>query len=475
MPASKRVKHLILPALLALSGCGGGGGGSGSGPVGTAPPVSPPVLPPVQPPAPLPPLVLAEADTFRLPQDALTASNATLAAGHFAVDMAQRFQTKGAALSQKVPCSEGEMIATLTDTDGDGIAGAGDRLSIQANTCVQGMLDDPALARLNVDLQAGTLLGEGKLTALVQFEQGSSVSPESMHLAGSFMFAWERTPLAQSWRVSASSKDDLQTIPRKGSAAFLRAPFLTKTVDYVTARSQVSLAMRYESNGGSVQLSTPVPLSFRLNHDAEQGTVEFRGANGMVRVTTESADGGYDLAVANLLLGDSTVSAKTEKYAWLGFTGNFLWWDGYRRDFDSKPLLTLSPGSVDRYLSIADPARFDAPDAVFRLQFSPPPAALPQLFYRFADFTLNSPMPPPNVTPLPSVSAAAEVHGALVLLRPAQALGPGRVWELQASRDGVTWSELGKPAPDIVLSDVEGHQITLYGGNVGAIQTPGAR
>jgi hypothetical protein len=107
------------------------------------------------------------------------------------------------------------------------------------------------------------------------------------------------------------------------------------------------------------------------------------------------------------------------------------------------------------------------PDAVFRVQFSRPPAALPQLFYRFSDVT---PGEPPA---LPSIGATAEAHGALLLLRPVQALSHGRTYVIQASRDRVTWTESNTFAPDIALSDTEGHELTLDHGGIGNFRTPG--
>jgi hypothetical protein len=470
MLVSNRVKCVVLSTLLVLSACGGGGGGSGgnAGTGGTAPPAQPPAPAPVA----LPPLVLSETDTYRLPSEALTTSNAVLAAGQFVVDTAKRFQVKGVPLSQKVSCyDQREMTVTLTDADGNGVASAGDRLSVQANGCRLGVPGNPPGLVLTVDLHAGTLLAEGKLAALVQIDDGVNPPPDVLRLGGSFMFNWEDTTLGQSWRVSASSKDDLATIAQNGSRSFLRAPVMAKTVDYVTARAQVSLAMRYESGAGSVLVSTPVPLSSGLNHDAEQGTVEFRGANGVVRVTTERQVS-YGLAIADLLLGNSPTPVKTEKYAWLGWTGGFLWWDGYRRDYAWNPDFNVQDFGFSRYLSVADPARVSSADAVFRLQFTAPPADLPQLFYRFEDVTRDEPRLGYYPPTLPNVPATAEVHGALVLLRPAQALGPGRTWALMASRDGVTWNEPGKPAPDIVVSDANGHPQVVYNGYMGKFQTP---
>jgi hypothetical protein len=416
---------------------------------------------------------LTEADTFHLQHDTIRAGDAVLAAGHYVVEMAQRFKAKGAALSQKIPCITGEQIVTLTDNDGNGIASAGDRLTVQANTCGSGMLDGPAVATLNAYLQPGTLVAGDKLTALIEIPDGTNPDGTPAWLSGSFMFSWERSALAQSWKVNASNKDDLKVFNNlTKSAAFLRTPVVTKTVDYVKAQGQASLAMRYESAGGNALVSTVVPLSARLQHDPEQGTIEIRGANGVIRVTTEPDSTGYSSAIADLLLGNSSTPSKTEKYAWTGFGSGFLWWDGQRRTFDGKLDFSTENVAFSRNLTITDPASAGAPDAVFRLQFNRPPADLPQLVYRFSDIThtvLLLGYYPPT---LPNVAATVETHGALLLVHPAQALGPGRRWALEASRDGVTWSDGGVLAPDIVVSDADGHQTRFLNGYVGSINTP---
>jgi hypothetical protein len=230
--------------------------------------------------------------------------------------------------------------------------------------------------------------------------------------------------------------------------------------------------MRYESAGGNALVSTVVPLSARLQHDPEQGTIEIRGANGVIRVTTEPDSTGYSSAIADLLLGNSSTPSKTEKYAWTGFGSGFLWWDGQRRTFDGKLDFSTENVAFSRNLTVTDPASAGAPDAVFRLQFNRPPADLPQLVYRFSDIThtvLLLGYYPPT---LPNVAATVETHGALLLVHPAQALGPGRRWALEASRDGVTWSDGGVLAPDIVVSDADGHQTRFLNGYVGSINTP---
>lgn len=474
MPVSKRTNHLILPILLVLSGCGGGGAGTGNGnTAGTTPPSAPPVTPP---PVASATLKLTEADTYYLQHDAIRAADEVLVTGHYVVEMAQRFKTNGAALSQKIPCAGGEQIVTLTDNDGNGIASAGDRLTVQANTCSAGVNGDPAVVTLNAYLQAGTLPAEDRLTALIEVADGVAPDGTPAWLSGSFTFGWERSALAQSWKVSASAKDDLKIIDSlTRKPVFLRAPAVTKDVDYVKAHSEVSLAMRYEAGAGSALVSTVTPLASALQHDPAQGTIEIRGANGVIRVTTEPDDAGASLAIADLLLENATSPAKTEKFAWIGYGRGFLWWDGQRRTFQGELDFQTVRGDAGWNLTITDPASAGAPDAVFRLQFVQPPAALAQLFFRFSDITATIPLLHDIPPTLPPVGATAEAHGALLLLHPAQALGPGRKWALEVSRDGVTWNDGGTPAPDVVVLDAEGHQLVFYMGYVGSIYTPAAR
>jgi hypothetical protein len=269
--------------------------------------------------------------------------------------------------------------------------------------------------------------------------------------------------------VSASGKDDLKLTPPNAGAIFLRAPAMTKTIDYATARGQVSLAMRYEAGTEVALVSTPVPLSAYLNRLADQGTVEFLGANGKVRVSTARAQSAT-MANVDLLLGTASTPARSASNFWSGFGHGFLWWDGQWRDQQSL-LPVFDPQDYIDYtfiqrLVIPDPARSTLADAVFRVQFSRPPAALPQLFYRFSDVSSGEP------AALPSIGATAETHGALLLVRPVQPLSHGRFYVIQASRDGQTWTGPGTLAPDIVLADTAGHELRLNNGGIGNFQTP---
>jgi hypothetical protein len=459
-----RIKYFTLATLLALSGCGGGGGGGGGGASdssgntgGTAPAIAATIS-------------LSELNYYALPQHSLPASEAILAVGQFAVELAQRFQAKGTALSQTITCANhGQLVLTLADNDGNGIASAGDRISAQAVFCDPGPFNDVVNGKVNVDLQAGTLLTGDKLIALVQIDDGFALSRWQVKLGGSFTIGWERTSLTQSWRVSASGKDDLKFTPPNESAVFLRAPVMTKTVDYAAARGEVSLAMRYESGAGIALVSTPVPLSSYLNRIADQGIVEFAGANGKVRVST-AREQSSTKANVDLLIGNSATPATGASNFWSGFGHGFLWWDGqWRDDWTLQPVF-----GTDDYIDytfiqrlvIPDPARSTSPDAVFRVQFSRPPAALPQLFYRFSDISPGEP------AVIPAIGATVEVHGALLLVHPAQALSHGRTYAIQASTDGVTWTGPGTLAPDIMLHDTAGHELRLYNGGLGNFRTP---
>jgi hypothetical protein len=461
-----RIKTAALAALMALSGCGGGGGGGGTGPGsggGDTGSIPPPVIAAT--------MSFSVANAYTVPSQTLPASEAVLAASQFAVELAQRFQTQGAALSQTITCANhGQLIATLSDKDGNGIASAGDRISAQATSCDPGPFNDVVSGKLSVDLQAGTLLAGDKLNAQVQFDDGFGLARWQVKLGGSFAIAWERTTLNQAWRVSASARDDLNFLQPNGVAVYLRAPAMTKTVDYAAGRGQVSLAMRYEAGGDVALVSTPVPLSAYLNRIADQGTIEFQGANGKLQVSTSR---GPNATMANILLIQNNASSSIGPGAqWDGFGHGFLWWDGQWRDERSLQPVFGTDDYIDhtfiQRLVIPDPVRSTAPDAVFRVQFSRPPATLPQLFYRFADITAGEP------PALPSIGATAEVHGALLLVRPVQPLSHGRTYVIQASSDGVTWTGPGTLAPDIVLTDTGGHELKLYGGGLGNFQTPGS-
>lgn len=415
-------------------------------------------------------MLLSQANFYSLPERVFSSSDAVLATGQFAVELAQQFQTKGAALTRTINCSnQGQLIITLADNDGNGIAGAGDRITAQANACQIGPLNDIVRGKLSVEVKTGDLVAGDKMTALVQFDEGFALARQQTSLGGSFTVGWERTVLDQTWRVSASASDDLKQTQTNGTVYFLRAPAITKRVDYAAARGEVSLAMRYESGTDIVLVSTPLALSAYLNRLADSGTVEFLGANGMVRVTNSrgsvATTANLDLLPAN----GATPSAHTTA-SWSAFGRGFLWWDGQLRDpstllpvFDTQDYIDYS---FRENVVIPDPARVMSPDAVLRVQYSRPPIAQ-QLFYRFTDLT-QSDMPARA-----NIDASSEVHGALLLVRPLQPLSHGRGYTIQASRDGVNWGAPGAFGFDIVVSDAQGHELKLYNGGLGGFRTPG--
>lgn len=449
-------KRFLLCSLIALSACGGGGGG-GSAPSSNAQPAAQATL------------LLTGFTWGSLPVKIVSASEAALASTQLGAELALRFSTSGAPLTQAVPCkfSVGQLSVTLNDLDKNGIASAGDRLTVQATNCNNAVFNDNVDGTLTFDLQPSTSLADGRFAALVRLEELKFPSKQQT-LSGSFVVDLNRTTLTQSWRVTASAADDLKLVPfYSTAAAYLRSPVLSKTVDYATARGQVTLALRYETDAGSALVSTPVPLSAYLNRAPDQGLMEILGSNGKVRITTSRTQFGTD-AQTELLLGGATTPADSNAVAWaITMSQGFLWWDGQKRD--TSTLLPVydtqayTPYIFEEYLGLPDAPRMTSADAVFRAQFSRPPASLPKLFYRFYDTN--------GLAVLPVIAASAEVHGAVVLIRPAQALSPGRQYAIRTSSDGA-WPEPGLPFPDISVSDAEGHEMKLYGGLLGYFNTP---
>ena len=423
----------------ALVGCGGGGGDS-----------APPAPAPAPAPSATSPLQLTATNGGSAAAAGPATGDAVLSVAQFAADSVRRFQRRGSATTINESCANGGLLTvTLTDRDGNGIASAGDRVSVVARDCSVPVLTDIATGTIEIELQAtvglqgAALRGRVDLGAGLAFaESTATTSDPTVKLAGSMLIEASATDTTFTLRAASSQADDLRVLaPRFGAVLTesIRGFAMSKEVDYAQARSALAFDFRYDSEalGGSIRVSTPEPLLAYLNTYPEQGRLRVSGAAGSVVTLRPN----FTLGSSRFLIdldetGDGIVDASAQS-EWDQVIPGFAWWDGV------KPLSWSFPVFITRSFQTTDfsvSLNFSwstATDTVFRVQFSRPLAASTgDLQFRFADRGSTAAGTGGAWT---DVAASAERQGAVILIKPLTGLRHGRNYDLQVSQNGRDW------------------------------------
>lgn len=463
MNSSIRALAALFAVAAVTAGCGGGGGDSG-GDSGPGPAIDP---------TSATPLTITAAMAADVAGLAPGIGEAVLTVAQFAVDSTRRFAVRGNTSPSTSTCPNGGLLTvTLTDRDGDGIASAGDRISVDARDCAVPVISDIVTGAVQIDLSTPTGLPAASLRATVNFAEGlrfGNSATDAASLLGSVGFDWSSTSVQTILHVTASSADDLRVVASAtagtGVATLtesIRQPDLTKTLKYDEARALTSMSFRYESQvlKGSFAVATPDPLRAYLNTYPEAGRVEVTGAAGSKLVLTPNfTNDSRQFQYAY----DSNADARGS-VPWSDSVQGYLWWDGTSalNGWNSGAYSTRGFATTDFFASTA----FDwttSSTSSFRLQFSRPLASTtPSLFYRFADQGSSG----NDSTPTMDVAATAQVHGALVIVKPTSPLRHARRYALQASLDGMNWYT------GVTVQDALGNSTSSYQWSSGYATTP---
>ncbi|MDP3823912.1 MAG: hypothetical protein Q8R33_20775 [Burkholderiales bacterium] len=354
---------------------------------------------------------------------------------------------------------------TLTDRDGNGVASAGDRISVMARDCSVPVLTDIATGTIEIELRDTTGLQGTALRGHVDFGAGLSFAgafataqSETVKLAGSMLFETSSSDITSTLRALSSAADDLQVqAPRFGgvSAESIRDFTMSKALNYADARSVLSFDFRYESEafGGSFHVSTPEPLLAYLNTYPEQGRMLVSGAAGsLITLRPNFTLGSSSYQIELDLTGDGFIDARGQ-VEWSQVIPGFAWWDGV------KPLQWAFPVFMTRtYLStgLSVDLRFawtSATDTVFLVQFSRPLAeTTTDLQFRFADRGSDAANADWTLT---NIAASATRQGAVFVVKPLAGLRHGRRYDLQFSQNGSDWLST------IVVQDTLANSVSL--------------
>lgn len=453
-----------LAALLAiaasLAACGGGDG-------------EPPAAPgPVAPPASQTPLAITAATAAGVAALAPGVGDSVLALAHFSADAVRQFSLPGQASPAVSTCPNGGLLTVaLVDRDGNGVASVGDRVSVQARDCGVPVLADVVAGTVQIDLLEPAGLPAGSLRAAVGFADGlrfGDATAGTAKLLGSLQFDWSSTAVQTVVHVTASAADDLRvTVPGSPSVTeSIRRPDLKKTLQYDQARAVVAMSYRYDSEAlqGSLSVSTPEPLQAYLGTFPEIGRIDVVGAAGSrLTLTPNFVSQSNQFQYALDSNGDGTADAQGS-VAWSDSVDGHLWWDGISPVYGWAPgaYVTRTFATTDFFATTAFDWRTSGTSSV-RLQFSRPLASTtPMLFFRFADQGPATAGDAPRM----DIAGTGEVHGALVVVRPAEPLRHGRSYALQVSQDGTNWFG------SVTVQDALGNSSSSYAWSGMSLTTP---
>ena len=464
--------------VLTLSGCGGGGGGAvgggdgagstgvpgaGTGGSGTAGNGS----------ASGPTLKFTSSNAGRVTGYPLWASEGLMRLGSALSDdvvttIAQKKATDTGACQ-----GNGTWSRTFQDNDGNGVVSAGDVIVMQFTGCHRNPL-------------ASTVDGVASVKVVSVDSSGGFVAEATMQAPGIAISATvgEKNPdfrMSGKARLELSISDTRRTLAvgdGTSNEVVFDFPWMSLAGDRVSsfrmvksqhwdeARSHLDLQMRYTSPelGGSFDVSTPVSITSWLDTlpdpRPDQGWLLMKGAaNDQARIDVIGTGGSSkEIGVKVDLGGNGTVD----------LTGVALWTDaGLISGFF---FADYTPGGLGNTYGF-DPNEFSlrgtfrasttvAVKDALRVQFTRPPADADSWKWRLVDKGAS-----PGGTGLTQeVPVTVQTIGALVLIKPVQALRYSRHYELTV--------DTGTPAPQgQLLRAATGGTINLYQGIVGNFET----
>ena len=440
---------------VALAACGGGGGGGGDAGV-TAPAGASQAL------------TLTAQNLSDVVYTGVGSAESLLQTAQLAVDTVQRRRaSEGASLLSETCPNGGLRTVDLQDRDGNGRLSAGDGLVVGLRDCgiagLEAVFDgtftvslttlDPAPSEV---LRGSLDLGSAGVVLSDPFNPTPGVT---VRLSGSLAFEWKRTEIETGLRAFSTAADDLR-LSGSGNGRTVtdayRSIDLARTVRYDEARVTTTLALRVDSEaeGGSLSLSTPLPLKAYLNTFPDAGRLEIRGAGAaVIRVKPHfvTASEQFD---AELDTNGDGAAETTVATRWQDASQGYLWWDGLQTvPWAAAPFSTQAFVSTD-FRSFGFQPGTPSVNEVFRLQFNRPALATP-IAMRFRD---DSGLFRPDLSSRRDVPAKVVQQGALYLITPTEQLQHGRNYTLEISSDGVDWG-----TASITVRDTLNNATSLFG------------
>lgn len=447
-----------------LSACGGGGGAdsgsAGGGAGGTDASTG---------------LAFTTANAGRVAGYPLWASELMLRIGQAVGEEVAAAANQAAATVTTVNCTSGTLQRSWADKDGNRTLGAGDEITLDFSACAREPLARSAHGRVTVVLD--NVMGNGDFVARVVLPAPGMVlasvvgtpGPADFRVSGQTRVELSRSELRHALLIGGGSDDAIAfDFPGANFAADRITAFrFEKTHRWDEARTQLDIRMHYDCPelGGSFDVSMPTSLRSWLDELPEpgpqQGSFAMRGRSGdLVSVAIGSASRGpSDLSLTLDLAGNGSVDARGQgTWEGIGLVSGVFFADytpgGRRNTFAyNASEFTLRPPFVGGSTLPVD--------TTFSLQFTRPVAGAAAWRWRLMDQGRLDQMPSAGV----EVPVQAELHGALIKLKPTQPLRYSHRYELLV--------DTGEPTADgQQMRATTGGVLSRYGGSIGAFTTP---
>lgn len=487
-----------------LAACGGGGGGGG----GSTPNGSPQQQDELSKP------------TFRfgthypIEQSSLLSELVISHGGRlvnlaqFTVDITHRFAKPGSPLNVTANCAySGQISLQLADRDGNGYASAGDTITASLDQCGMPVLARKVSGSLRVDVLATGKSADQSVSARLTVLDALRVSwmegtPPGMldspgTWAGSLRADWSETDTGTALQATSSDTGDWRsTSTTRGveSTAILRQIQVSKQMrfDSATVESSMAFMLDLGSLGGTIKVSSAQPMTGDLNVAPRNFQINAWLADFVLKIerhANRTVTAAQSTLLANLSDASGRVQTIDPEWAPLmrdprfdrevasytdqggGFTALLPWQSNLMEERIDRACAQRTGAGVDAYFH-ADPL-FQRPvasgpglteaQALVKIQFGRAIAAGGRdLQFRFVDQATNADRNFPNW----SVAAEATRRGAAYEVRPTEPLRMGRQYTLQASKDGLSWTD------SIDVKDPQGQTVaSISGGTVAQVHT----
>lgn len=442
-------------AMLAAS-CGGGGGGDAGG--GAPSNADAPTYLVISPPS----ATVYGSQWLTMRTTLLGAY--TLGLGQWAVDVAQRMTHAGTPSSLQLNCSIGTATLTLDDRDGNGRVSTGDTVTAAMQRCSSSAARVPLTGSLRIEVQAGTSAALDRVVALRVSASGlrldgdfsDLVAPST--LTGAFNVQWDEDDTTQSLRVTTVGTEELQFLygfgPNNVRPDRLRRVELSRRADFAAAeiRSSMSFVNEVNDGGGTIQMSTPQPVTSTLSGDMKSGEFRIQGMEGHIQIQPRGTAGGLAYIVWNSGLGARVREGTSND----SLADNLLRWHGHaliqNTPYGTNPALVWAWTEIDPQLVCTvtggpcggEPTRDDilshpvlpqagatSPQARFRVQVGLPLAATqPEMRFEIRDCNFDA---DPSPRPTWHIPVTVVRHGAFFVLQPQETLRHGRRYKVSVT------------------------------------------
>ncbi len=439
--ATRAASAPVAALCLLFCGCGGGGGGDagapGGAPVGVTPTPTPAPVPTPVPPAATSttPLAINSANTEDALLVAAVIGEWVLQLGQLGVDYT-RLVNERAVVTFSAPCrGGGSADFALTDPDANRVPTAGDTLRVTLRDCYSPTLDDHSSGELTYVLSAPSAGGGEAYAGTLTFGGGFLVGApqgDRVEVSGSVRVDWRAQPLTTELQMTAAASNDLALSviadPDRATER-VRAPVLSKTFDYSTARTTNRLGFVLESEllEGRIEVQTPTPLSSFFGTYPDAGLLRVNGnANARAEAAPDDFRATGELVRLATLTGDTGATVASRLVPWNDLVEGFLWWEpaigvsapGAGHPASSRPLV---PGFAALFRG---PRQLLPVNSEIVLQFNQALSGAETFSFRLVPTS-------GSLAPGSSIATTSRVVGSRIVIKPARQLSHGTIYSIE--------------------------------------------